>query len=295
MNSIADWISQYITEPLQEIIISSVNGVIVTFLNDLVNLLTGTMTKEIELAGSLLNNPYFAAAVVYAQGIAITLLAVRLAYQAFQTYVLYSSGEESHPGELLKSTMVAVAMIASVPWITKQVFMFAFSIVDDIQDLQAVAAVSDITDAIGALVLTATGAISVPIALLIIGGLILWLIVLIQMAVRAVNIGILMVIGPFLWALKDELGGLWFKAVMSQCLAMPVQMFLLRGALSSFASSIGETLMNTMLFIGFMWATVKFPAFLDQLVAQTGVGGVIGGTAGHIGSAVVVRRMLARG
>jgi len=295
MSVIADWTSQYITEPIQEIIISSVNGVIVTFLNDLVNMLTGTMTKEIELASSLLDNQYFATAVEYAQGIAITLLAVRLAYQAFQTYVLYSSGDEAHPGELLKSAMIAVAMIASVPWITKQVFMFAFSIVDDIQGFQAVAAVPDITDTIGVLVLTASGAISIPIALLIIGGLILWLIVLIQMAVRSVNIGILMVIGPFLWALKDELGGLWFKALMSQCLAMPVQMFLLRGALGSFASSMSETLMNTMLFIGFMWATVKFPAFLDQLVAQTGVGGMIGGTAGHMGSAVVIRKMMARG
>lgn len=293
MSAIGDWIAQHITEPLQEMIIDSVNGVIISFLESLVNTMTGTMAKEIKLASSLLDNQYFMTAVHYAQGIAITLLAVRIAYQAFQIYVLYSTGEESHPGDLLKSTFVATAVIASVPWITKQVFMFAFSIVDDIQGFQVVPQIETIQEAIATIVLAQTGMLSIPIALVFIGGLILWLIVLIQMAVRAVNVGILMIIGPFLWAMKDELGRTWFSSLLSQCLAMPVQMFLLRGALGTFAS-VTDPIINTLLFIGFMWATVKFPAFLNQLVIQTGVGGAIGGTAQHVGSAVVIRRMLAR-
>lgn len=294
MSVIGDWIEQHITEPLQEMIIDSVNGVVITFLENLVNTLTGTMAKEIQLASFLLENQYFTTAVHYAQGIALTLLAVRIAYQAFQTYILYSTGEESHPAELLKSSMAAVAIITAIPWITKQTFVFAFSIVDDIQGFSVIPPVTNIQDAVAAAVMTASGAMMLPIALLFIGGMILWLIVLIQMAVRAVNVGILMVIGPFLWAMKDELGRTWFRSLLSQCLAMPVQMFMLRGALGSFAS-ISDPVINTMLFVGFMWATVKFPAFLNQLVIQTGVSGAIGGTAQHVGSAVVIRRMLARG
>lgn len=294
MSALGDWIAQHITEPLQEMIIDSVNGVLITFLEGLVDMLTGTMAKEVELASSLLDNQYFVTAVHYAQGIAITLLAVRLAYQAFRTWILYSTGEESHPGELLKSSAVAIAVITAIPWITKQVFMFAFSIVDDIKGFQVIPPVTNIQDAIAAYVLTASGTLLLPLALLFICGMILWLIVLIQMAVRAVNVGILMIIGPFLWAMKDELGRTWFSSLLSQCLAMPVQMFMLRGALGTYAS-ISEPVINTMLFIGFMWAAVKFPAFLNQLVVQTGVGGAIGGTAQHVGSAVVIRKMLVRG
>lgn len=295
MGAIGQWIVQHITEPLQQMIIDSVNAVVINFLNDLVNVLTGTMTHEIELARSLLDNPYFTTAVHYSQGIAITLLGVRIAFEAFQSYIAYSSGEESHPGDLLKKTATATAIIASVPWIVEQVFVFAFSIVDDIQGFVAVPDVTSVEQAISGYVFTATGLISLPLALLIIGGLLIWLFVLIQMAVRVVNIGVLMVIGPWLWAMKNELGGSWFKSLLSQCLAMPVQMFMLRGALGALAGTVVSPVLNGMLFIGFMWATLKFPAFLQQLVMQTGVGGTIGGTAQHVGSAVLIRRMVVRG
>jgi len=295
MDSIAQWITEHITEPLQQMIIDAVNAYVITFLNDLVDVLTGTMTHEIELAKSLLENSYFTTAVHYSQGIAITLLGVRIAFEAFQTYISYSSGEESHPGDLLKKTASATAIIASVPWIVKQTFVFAFSIVDDIQGFIAVPDVTTVEQVISTLVFIGTNAISLPIALLIIGGLLLWLFVLIQMAVRVVNVGVLMVIGPWLWAMKNELGGSWFKSLLSQCLVMPVQMFMLRGALGGLAGTVTSPVLNGMLFVGFMWAALKFPAFLQQLVSQTGVGGTIGGTAQHVGTMVLVRKMMARG
>jgi len=295
MDSIAQWITEHITEPLQQMIIDSVNAFVITFLNNLVDVLTGTMTHEIELAKPLLENSYFTTAVHYSQGIAITLLGVRIAFEAFQTYMSYSSGDESHPGELLKKTASATAIIASVPWIVKQVFVFAFSIVDDIQGFVAVLNAVNIQQAVTAYVITASGAISLPLALLVIGGFLIWLFVLIQMAVRVVNVGVLMVIGPWLWAMKNELGGSWFKSLLSQCLAIPVQMFMLRGALGALAGTVSSPVLSGMLFVGFMWATLKFPAFLQQLVSQTGVGGTIGGTAQHMGTMVLVRKIMARG
>lgn len=292
---IGQWIAENITEPLEEMIINSVNAFIITFLQDLVNALTGVMQHELELANSLLEHPYFVSAVQYSQVIALSLLAARIAFEAFQTYIAYSTGEENHPGQLLKKIITALAVITSIPWITKQVFMFSFSIVDDIQGFASVTTVSNIQEALFTCIFTVSTAVNLPLALLVIIGLILWLVVLIQMSVRAVNVGILMVIGPFLWAMQNELGGSWFKALLSQCLAMPVQMFLLRGALSSVASTASSPAVGALLFIGFMWATVKFPAFLQQLVAQTGVGGAIGGTAQHVGTTVLLRRMITRG
>jgi hypothetical protein len=294
MSTIKNWIAEHITEPLQNMIIDSVNGCLITFLNDLVDMLTGVLQKEAELAKSLLDTPYITQAVKYSIGIALTLLAVRIAFEAFQTYIAYSTGQENHPGELLKKTVSATVLITCTPWLVKQVLIFCFSIVDDIQGFQAVPEVSTIQQAVAGWVCTATGVISPSVIIMLIAGFILWLLVLIQMSVRAVNISILMVIGPFLWAMQNELGRTWVRALFSQCFAIPIQIFMLRGALGSFASVSTQGILGAMLFVGFMWATIKFPAFLQQLVAQTGVSGAIGGTAQHAGTAVFIRRLARR-
>lgn len=292
--SIANWITTNITEPLQEMIINSVNAVLITFLNDLVDLITGVMEKEAELAKILIDNPYISQAVKYSITLALTLLAVRIGFEAFQTHIAYSTGQENHPGELLKKAAGATALIVSVPWITKQILIFSFSIVDDIQGFQAVPDVTNISQAIAGMIFTQAGLMIGPIVILLIFAIILWAIVLIQMAVRAVNIAMLRVIGPWMWAFQNELGITWFKAVLGQCFAIPIQIFMLRGALGSFAAVSTQGPLSGLLFVGFLWATIKFPAFLQQLVAQTGVGGAIGGTAQHVGTAVFIRKMAMR-
>lgn len=293
-DNISNWIAQNITEPLQEMIINSINAVLITYLNNLVDIITGVMQKELELAKSLIDSPYINQAVKYSVTLALTLLAVRIAFEAFQTYIAYSTGQENHPGELLKKACGATALIVSVPWITKQILYFSFSIVDDIQGFQAVPDVSNLGQAIAGIVFTQTGLLVGPLSIMIIFALILWLIVLIQMAVRAVNVSILMIIGPWLWAFSSELGRTWFKAVCGQCFAIPIQIFMLRGAVGSFLATPTQGVLSGLLFIGFLWATIKFPAFLQQLVAQTGVGGTIGGTAQSVGTAVFIRKIAAR-
>ncbi len=293
--SISNWIAQHITEPLQEMIIDSVNAVLITFLNHLVDMITGVMQRELEMARFLVDSPYINQAVQYSIALALMLLAVRIGFEAFQTYIAYSTGEENHPGELLKKAAGATALIVSVPWIAKQALYFSFSIVDDIQLFQAVPDVSNIGQAISGIIFTASGAIQAAMVILFIAGIILCLIVLIQMAVRAVNVAILMVIGPWMWAFQNDLGRAWFKALLSQCFAIPIQIFMLRGALGSFLATATQGPLSGLLFVGFLWATIKFPAFLQQLVAQTGVGGVMGGTTRSVGTAVFVRRVAARG
>lgn len=294
MSSIGDWISEHITEPLQEMIIDSVNAVLITFLNGLVDMVTGVLQKEQELTKGLLENPYITQAVQYSVALALTLLAVRIAFEAFQTYIAYSTGQENHPGELLKKAASATALIVSVPWITKQILYFSLSIVDDIQGFQAVPEVTSLQQAIAGIVFSATGILSAPIVIMFIIGVVLMLIVMIQVAVRSVNVAMLMIIGPWMWAFKNELGGPWLKAVFGQCFAIPIQLFMLKGALGSFLAMATQGLLSGFLFVGFLWATIKFPAFLQQLVAQTGVGGAIGGTTQTVGTAVFVRRIAAR-
>lgn len=292
--NISSWISENITEPLQEMIINSVNAVLITFLNGLVDMVTGVLQKEQELAKGLLENPYITQAVQYSIALALTLLAVRIAFEAFQTYIAYSTGQENHPGELLKKAASATALIVSVPWITKQILYFSLSIVDDIQGFQAVPEVTNLQQAIAGIVFSVTGILSAPIVIMFIIGVVLMLIVMIQVAVRSVNVAMLMIIGPWMWAFKNELGGPWLKAVFGQCFAIPIQLFMLKGALGSFLAMATQGLLSGLLFVGFLWATIKFPAFLQQLIAQTGVGGAIGGTTQTVGTAVFVRRLAAR-
>lgn len=296
MDWITRWISENITEPLQEMIIDAVNAYIITFLESLVNALSGVIGYEVQLANALLSHNYIVQAVTYVQVLAITLLTVRLLYEGITTYILYNAGEPTNPINLLRKAAIGVAVIMSVPWIVKQTYLFACGMVDDINKIPAVTQVSSITDALKVIFMTVSGTNITPIALMLIIAFIMWAIVLFQMAVRAVTIALLMVIGSFMAALSDDLRNLWLKAVITQCLAMPVQMFLLRGTLACFALiASGQNIMiNCLTILGFLWVTVKAPAFLQQFSMQTGVGSAIGGAAQQGGSMVLMRRMLTR-
>ena len=303
MSSIGDWISEHITEPLQEMIIDSVNGVLITMLNSAVDMVTSFMGQELKIIEHLLENTYIVQAVTYSITMALILVAVRIGFDGFRTYIAYSTGQENHPGELIKNAVTATIMIVSTPWIAKQALTFSLSIVDDIMGLQAVPSVETVTHAIGSLALTGAvfatpvggTVISIGMVIFILIGVVIWLLLLVNIAVRAVHIAMLMIVGPWMWAFKNELGGTWFKALLGQCFAIPIQMFLLRWALWSLASVVSGTVFTgPLLFIGFLWTALKFPAFLQQLVAQTGVGGAIGGAAQAVGTAVFVRRIAAR-
>ena len=294
--SIGKWISEHITEPLQNMIIDSVNAVLIKLLNDAVDMVTGIFGRELDTINQLLSNTYIQQAVTYSVTMAATLLVARIAFEALRTYMLHSSGQESHPGVLLKDAAIACAMIATSPWIAKQVLTFALSIVDDVMGFQAVPNVESIRQAVVAVALGTSGVVTSGMVLLMLIGFVMALILYIQIAVRTVTIGMLMIIGPWMWAFQNELGGSWLKALLGQCFAIPIQMFLLRGAFGSFASIVSAApVSGGLLFIGFLWAAIKFPVFLQQIVAQTGVGGAIGGVVQHVGTAAVIRRLATRG
>ena len=141
MSSIGDWISEHITEPLQEMIIDSVNGVLITMLNSAVDMVTSVMGQELKILEHLLENTYIVQAVTYSITMALILVAVRIGFDGFRTYIAYSTGQENHPGELIKNAVTATIMIVSTPWIAKQALTFSLSIVDDIMGLQAVPSV----------------------------------------------------------------------------------------------------------------------------------------------------------
>lgn len=295
LGSIGKWISEHITEPLQNMIIDSVNGVFIKLLNDAVDMVTGVFGNELDMINHLLSNTYIQQVVTYSVTMAASLLVARVAFDALRTYMLHSSGQESQPGVLLKDAAIACAMIVTSPWIARQALTFSLSIVDDIMGLQAVPSVESIQHAVATAALGTNGVAILGMVLLILIGLVMALILYIQIAVRAVTIGMIMIIGPWMWAFQNELGGAWFKALLGQCFAIPIQMLLLRGAFGSFASmASGAPMSGGLLFIGFLWTALKFPAFLQQIVAQTGVGGAIGGVAQHVGTAVVIRRLAMR-
>lgn len=297
MDFITNWIATNITEPLQEMIINSVNAVLIKFLESLINMITGVIGNETQLTSALLNHSYITSAVTYVQILAGSLLVVRLMYEGLTTYMLYNAGEATNPVDLLKKAAVGAATISCVPWIVRQTYLFSTSMVDDINHITAVSQVTNFTQAIKAVFIVQSGTDIAPIAIMLIIAIIMFIIVLFQMAVRSVTISLLMVIGSFMAALSDELRGLWLKSVITQCLAMPLQMFLLRGTFACFgAIASGQNiLINCLGVLGFLWVTIKAPAFLQQFAMQTGVGGVVGGAAQQGGSMILMRRMLTRG
>lgn len=275
-------------------ILEAINAYFVGVLASIIDGVSTILYKEMVLIEKIFEQPYFTQATHWAQGIAFSLLAVRVAYSAFQQYIFYSGGQESNPTQLLKDTVFATAIIASVPWIVKTVFLFSMGIVDDLMKISPVSEITNLTNVIKSVLTPGFSAIFFILLLLI--GFIMCFIVLLQIAARAVMVGLLMVVGPFMWAFKNELGNVWFRAVWQACLAMPLQMFLLRGALGMLTTflTMENFMFANLLFIGFLWTTIKTPQFMQQWVSSTGLGGAAGGAASSAGQMVMIRRMMAK-
>ena len=71
--------------------------------------------------------------IAYAQLLAGTILIVKVAYEAFMTYIMRLDGDpNADPGGLLLRTARAAAVIGSVPWIVKWIIEFGTALSNDV-------------------------------------------------------------------------------------------------------------------------------------------------------------------
>lgn len=265
-------------------------------INMFLSLLNGINTITV----SILDLPIVNLTIVYAQGLAFSILAVKFMYEIWYNYILRQNGDpDADVAGVLVNVARSVVMIAAVPWLTKQMYVLGTAVASDIAALDGTSSPIYETDkllnTIGAMQNAFGGSIIIA-AIMILAALVLFVIVLIQAFIRAAELAVLAVSGS-LMALgltndSSQMFQTWWRELLSLSLTQAVQIFLLKVSFLTLSIGTPVPILNLLFFTGCVWVTYKSPSSIKQYLYSTGLGGAVGGSVKSLGSMVLMRRML---
>jgi len=249
----------------------------------------------------LTHQPWAEALIAGAQGIASAILALRVAWEAFQIASLRAEGAPADPGGLLKRAVMSAAAIAAGPWVARQAIVFGNLLADAVGQAgfsQSLAGMD-----LPSLFLNALNFQRVAWAtLLAVPGLLLMILIFFQGLVRTIEITLAAIISPFA-ALGYMSGGgmadVWWREVVVLSASQAVQLLLLHMAAAFLVAPLpwqqlpGQMALGPFLFVAALWVTWRTPHILRNYAYSTGLSGAIG-SVGHAATYVALHRVLAR-
>nr|WP_156276696.1 conjugal transfer protein TrbL family protein [Moorella glycerini] len=253
--------------------------------------------NEMALALQILDSAYVQSAVHLAQAVAGSLLAVKVGAEALQAYILHTHGDPgADPGGLLKRTAVAAAIIGAGPWLVKTVYTWGNDLAQSVANLSAVNPNPvNFLDTLVSLGTTPTLILIADIAALGI-----WVLILIQTGIRAVEVAALAAVGPFmavgLTRADEGVAAVWWRELVVLSGSQALQTFLVKGFLATIVTfTFNSDVLKLFLLIGWLWVAFKTPAVLRQFAYHTGLGGAMGQAGQTAGTMYIMRRMFMRG
>lgn len=141
---------------------------------------------------------------------------------------------------------------------------------------------------------------TLPLVLILVA-MVLIALIYIQTFIRAAHLGMLAVIGPIVaiglvGSNSSNVFNLWVRELVVVCFSQALQVFMLMAALYALGSIMtGNTVTALLMFVGWLWSTMKAPSVLKQMLYSSGLDSVAGGAAQSAGTMVLVRKMMTRG
>lgn len=278
LSRVSEWINE------------SIHSFFLGILNEQIETVTESLASMYSMAHDLMGLDFIRNTIVVVQVFAGSVMIVRILYQSLTTYILYQNGDPSQdPKKLLWETLTGAILVGFSPWVAGWVFALGTAIARDISSVVAfeVHSVPLVSLVVGS---------TVSFVLIALAAVILIFLILIQAAIRSVEVALLAVMGPVLGVagLNSELFSAWWKNLLVISLTQAIQIFLLKGVFVMLAATNLE-MGNYFLFaLGFLWVAFKTPSILKEYAYSTGTGQAIGGAAGQAGSMYVMRRALTR-
>ncbi|MHB1128266.1 MAG: conjugal transfer protein TrbL family protein [Bacillota bacterium] len=233
------------------------------------------------------------------QGIAMALLAVRVAWEALQMATLRAEGAPADPGSLLKRTVMAAAAIFGGPWLARQMIFVGNSLAAAMAQAGLGAGLEKLD--LGSLfAYTTSPETFIWMLLLTIPAMVLLILVFFQGLVRTIEITLAAIISP-LAALGYISGGgmadVWWREVAVISTSQAVQMLLLYMGAALLAApapwSDIQADLGPFLFVATLWVALRTPRILRNYAYSTGVGGIAGGV-GQSASYVALSRIMTK-
>lgn len=275
-----------------DMLIQMVEGFLTYLYTTLIEAFSFLISDMMGLAIEIISLPFVQNAISYSQKLALAILAAKVMSEGIQTYILRQNGDpDSDPAGLLIRTAQSVAVISCLPWIVEQVFTFGSKVMADISSLNyGQVELGGIVEVIVGIamneILTASVCLIIIISFIIIG---------VQIGIRGAELALMSVLGSImalnLTSNNRSLWSSWFKQIIIICVSPSIQLFMLNGAIILLTIE-GFGSMHVLLVIGWLWATIKAPAFVKQFAYTNGFGGAVGGTAKQAGSIALMRAMM---
>jgi len=276
---------------LSDLIWDGFTNALANIYNALLNSLAGGMIGSMSAALQILDSTYVSNIVADAQVIAGSLLALKIAYDALYAYILHSNGEPVDAGNILVRVSLAAAGVAGTPWLARLVYSSCTDLASQVAGSQAIDA-----SQFSPFVALTNPTIIMTVAAIV--GLVLWILILVQTGVRAVELAVLSVTGSVMsiGLTNPDQGtfSVWWRELVVLSMSQVIQIFLVKGALTSM-SLVSVGTMQIFFFIGWLWVAYRTPAVLRQFAYSTGVGGAVAGGIQQGGTLLLMRRVFARG
>ena len=244
--------------------------------------LLGFINNIMGIAYTFMDLPFIISGIAYAQVTALTIIAPKLLFEAYQTYVMYESGDpDADPTGLLWRCGGAVTTIAFLPDIVRIVMKFGTLLANDVTKIpfpgdektsfmNLLSNIATATQAITSTVVPGFGSI---IGLIIVV-MLLW--IAFQAGARGAELAIHAVSGSFVaLSLTSPNKGsweTWFRQVIVICATQGLQLFMLKGAFyfMGHPPTSGEPGQYFIQMIGWLYITIKTPKFIQTWVHSTG-------------------------
>lgn len=240
---------------------------------------------------NILQNSVIDKAMTYIIIIAISLLALKIVYEALQVYILRQNGDpDGDPGQVLIRAVQAIAVILSMKWLVQQIYIFGTHLVTDVSNFGITLAPGSGWIQLKDNLLN----LGLPILIMAVVAGILLFIITIQAAIRGAELVLATLIGPFLalnlTSYNRSLWGSWVKQVIIINVTQALQLLMLLIALNFYGNIQDTTGLTTL--VGWLFVVVKTPKFLQQFMHSTGFSGTVGGVGKQAGSMYLMRRMM---
>lgn len=256
----------------------------------------------------LLNNPWAHGLVLLAQGVAVSVLGLRLAWEAFHQHVLREQGQTTDLMGLVRNAGIAAFSIFAFPLLSVRLILFGndlASAVVGVLGSQVGALGTGMARVLGSALAMGTIAAAGmgPLAFIVLGAMfavigfiavILLVLIFLQAMIRTVEAFVAGVIGPILavgW--MSDGGGTaatWWRSLIVLCMSQAVQLMLLY---LSTAISLAPGLpiyLRPFLFLATLWVTFRTPHMLQEYAYHSGLGS--GASAAGNAAVSIAARML---
>ncbi|MCL6559157.1 MAG: hypothetical protein K6U74_10245 [Firmicutes bacterium] len=283
-------------ETIANVVASVIQNILIGFISPWLNLIQKFLTlfASISAPMDITYLPFISQLISYCQTIAVSILVLRLTWEAFQIMSLRAEGAPTDPGGLLKRTVYSVVAIFAGPYIVSKVIVFANYLALAVVNSgfgfnpSSMDFATTLEDALAVGGFLAGGAAAIAAASLF-GGIVIAVIlgliflVCLQALARTVEMTLIAIVSPFM-SLGIMGGGgtfdVWWREIFVVSMAHPVQMLLLYLSVAFLVApgmtSTDLAWIRPFYFLACLWVTFKTPQIVRNYAYSTGLRSAIG-------------------